>query len=79
MFRGIIWVPLIMIPHSSLRASKGVLPLAWGFFRLRVGMLLNPLKGGRLISDAQPSGVGPEASEEWLLLRGLHVSLCRYR
>jgi hypothetical protein len=50
-FRGIIWVPLIMIPGSSPRASKEVLALTWGFFCLRGGMLLNSLKGGRLIFE----------------------------
>ena len=80
MFRGIIWVTLIMIPDSSTRASKEVLALAWGFRRPLVDVLLNPLKCGRLIFygcvRAHPSGVAHEASEEWLLLRGLYVSLC---
>jgi hypothetical protein len=57
-----------MIPDSSPRASKEVLALASGFCRPLACMLLNPLKGDRLISDgcarAHPSGVAPEASEE---------------
>jgi hypothetical protein len=51
MFRGIIQVPLIMIPDSIPRTSKYVLALAWGFCHPLVVMLLNPSKGGRLIFD----------------------------
>jgi hypothetical protein len=83
MLRGITWVPLIMIPNSSPRASKEVQAFVWGFCRPLAGELLNPLKGGRLISEGcarvHPSGVAPKASEEWLLLQGLYVSFCRYR
>jgi hypothetical protein len=79
MRRGIIRVPLIMIPDSSPRASKGVHALAWGFCQTLTGVLLNLLKGSRFISDGcarvLPSGVSPKVSEEWLLLRGLYVSL----
>jgi hypothetical protein len=49
---GVLGVPLIMVPDSSPRASKGVLVLAW---RLGGG-------GGR---PPPPPGVAPEASEEW--------------
>jgi hypothetical protein len=56
-----------MVPDSSLRASKGVLVLAWRLCRTF-------LQGDRPFSDtfcsggcaqAHPLGVAHEASEEW--------------
>jgi hypothetical protein len=64
---GVLGVPLIMVPDSSLRASKGVLALAWRLCRIF-------LQGDRPFSvafysggctRAHPSGVAPKASEEW--------------
>jgi hypothetical protein len=64
---GVLGVPLIMVPDSSPRASKGVLVLAWRLCR-------NFLQGDRPFSvtlrsvgcaRAHPPGVAPEASEEW--------------
>jgi hypothetical protein len=64
---GVLWVPLIMVPDSSPRASKGVLVLAWR-------LLSHFLQGDRPFSvafrsgvcaRAPPPGVAPEASEEW--------------
>jgi hypothetical protein len=56
-----------MVPNSSPRASKGVLILAWR-------LLSHFLQGDRPFSvafcsggcaRAHPTGVAPEASEEW--------------
>jgi hypothetical protein len=64
---GVLGVPLIMVPNSSPRASKGVLVLAWRLCRTF-------LQGDRPFSvafrsggcaRAHPPGVAPEASEEW--------------
>jgi hypothetical protein len=64
---GVLRVPLIMVPDSSPRASKGVLILAWRLCRTF-------LQGDRPFSvtlcsggcaRAHPPGVAPEASEEW--------------
>jgi hypothetical protein len=64
---GVLGVPLIMVPDSSPRASKGVLVLAWRLCRTF-------LQGDRPFSvtfcfggcaRAHPLGVAPEASEEW--------------
>jgi hypothetical protein len=64
---GVLGVPLIMVPDSSPRASKGVLVLAWR-------LLSHFLQGDRPFSvafrsggcaRAHPPGVAPEASEEW--------------
>jgi hypothetical protein len=64
---GVLGVPLIMVPDSSPRASKGVLVLAWRLCRTF-------LQGDRPFSvtfcssgctRAHPPGVAPEASEEW--------------
>jgi hypothetical protein len=63
----VLGVPLIMVPDSSPRASKGVLLLAWRLCRTF-------LQGDRPFSvifysggcaRAHPPGVAPEASEEW--------------
>jgi hypothetical protein len=51
-------VPLIMVPNSSPRASKGVLVLAWRLCRTF-------LQGDWPFSVTFCSGVAPEASEEW--------------
>jgi hypothetical protein len=62
----VLGVPLIMVPDSSPRASKGVLVLAWRLCRTF-------LQGDRPFSvifcfggcaRAHPPGVAPEASEE---------------
>jgi hypothetical protein len=64
---GVLGVPLITVPDSSPRASKGVLVLAWRLCRAF-------LQGDRPFSvtlcsggcvRAHPPGVAPEASEEW--------------
>jgi hypothetical protein len=64
---GVLGVPLIMVPDSSPRVSKGVLVLAWRLYRTF-------LQGDRPFSvifcsggcaRAHPPGVAPEASEEW--------------
>jgi hypothetical protein len=64
---GVLGVPLIMVPSSSPRASKGVLILAWRLCRTF-------LQGDRPFSVAfrsggcarvHPPGVALEASEEW--------------
>jgi hypothetical protein len=56
----VLGVPLIMVPDSSPRASKGVLVLAWRLCRTF-------LQGDRPFSVTFYSapGVAPEASEEW--------------
>jgi hypothetical protein len=57
----VLGVPLIMVPDSSPRASKGVLVLAWRLCRTF-------LQGDRpfsVIFCVHPPGVAPEASEEW--------------
>jgi hypothetical protein len=60
-------VPLIMVPDSSPRASKGVLILAWRllshFFARGPAFLGCVFSGG--CARAHPPGVAPEASEEW--------------
>jgi hypothetical protein len=63
----VLGVPLIMVPDSSPRASKGVLVLAW---RLCRTFLLGDrpfsvtfCSGG--CARAHPPGVAPEASEVW--------------
>jgi hypothetical protein len=64
---GVLGVPLITVPDSSPRASKGVWVLAWRLCRTF-------LQGDRPFSvafcsggcaRAHPPGVAPEASEEW--------------
>jgi hypothetical protein len=64
---GALGVPLITVPDSSPRASKGVWVLAWRLCRTF-------LQGDRPFSvafysggcaRAHPPGVAPEASEEW--------------
>jgi hypothetical protein len=63
----VLGVPLIMVPDSIPRASKGVLVLAWRLCRTF-------LQGDRPFSvifcsggcaRAHPPSVAPEASEEW--------------
>jgi hypothetical protein len=74
---GVLGVPLIMVPDSSPRASKGVLVLAWRLllhffargpaflgcisFRWVRGVAFRAGGG----AGAPPPGVAPEASEEW--------------
>jgi hypothetical protein len=64
---GVLWVPLIMVPDSSPRASKGLLVLAWRLYRTFLQgdrpFLVTFFSGG--CARAHPSGVAPEASEEW--------------
>jgi hypothetical protein len=64
---GVLGVPLITVPDSSLQASKGVWALAWRLCHTF-------LQGDRPFSVAfcsggcartHPPGVAPEASEEW--------------
>jgi hypothetical protein len=64
---GVLGVPLIMVPDSSPRASKGVLVLAWRLCRTFLQrdrpFLVTFCSGG--CARAHPPGVAPEASEEW--------------
>jgi hypothetical protein len=64
---GVLGVPLIMVPDSSPRASKGVLILAWRllshFFARDRPFSVAFCSGG--CARAHPPGVAPEASEEW--------------
>ena len=60
-------VPLITVPDSSPRASKGVLVLTWRicrtFLRGDRPFSVTLCSGG--CARAHPPGVAPEASEEW--------------
>jgi hypothetical protein len=60
-------VPLIMVPDSSPRASKGVLVLAWRlchtFLQGDRPFSVTFCSGG--CARVHPPGVAPEASEEW--------------
>jgi hypothetical protein len=60
-------VPLITVPDSSPRASKGVLVLAWRICRtfLRGDRPLSVTLCSGGCTRAHPPGVAPEASEEW--------------
>jgi hypothetical protein len=64
---GVLGVPLIMVPDSSPRASKGVLVLAWRLCRTFLQrdrpFLVTFCSSG--CARAHPPGVAPEASEEW--------------
>jgi hypothetical protein len=62
---GVLGVPLIMVPDSSPRASKGVLILALEAFVALFckGTGLAFRSGG--CARAHLPGVAPEASEEW--------------
>jgi hypothetical protein len=56
-----------MVPDSSPRASKGVLILAWrllSHFFARGPAFLGCVSF-RWVRASAPSGVAPEASEEW--------------
>jgi hypothetical protein len=63
----VLGVPLIMVPNSSPRASKGVLVLAWRLCRTFLQgdqpFSVTFCSGG--CARAHPPGVSPEASEEW--------------
>jgi hypothetical protein len=63
----VLGVPLVMVPDSSPRASKGVLVLAWRLCRTFLQgdqyFSVTFCSGGR--ARAHPPGVSPEASEEW--------------
>jgi hypothetical protein len=64
---GVLGVPLIMVPDSSPRASKGVLILAWrllSHFFARGPTFLGCVSF-RWVRASAPAGVAPEASEEW--------------
>jgi hypothetical protein len=63
---GALGVPLITVPDSSPRASKGVRALAWRFYRIfaRGPALLGYILFWWVRASAPP-GVAPEASEEW--------------
>jgi hypothetical protein len=63
----VLGVPLITVPDSSPRASKGVLVLAWRLCRIfceGTGTFSVILCSGGC-ARAHPPGVAPEASEEW--------------
>jgi hypothetical protein len=64
----VLGVPLIMVPDSSPRASKGVLVLAWRllshfFLQGDRPFSVTLCSGG--CTRAHPPGVAPEASKEW--------------
>jgi hypothetical protein len=63
----VLGVPLIMVPDSSPRASKGVLVLPWRLCRTFLQgdqpFLVIFYSGG--CARAHLPGVAPEASEEW--------------
>jgi hypothetical protein len=63
---GVLGVPLIMVPDSSPRASKGVLVLAWRVLShvFARGSAFLGCISFRWVR-APPPGVAPEASEEW--------------
>jgi hypothetical protein len=64
---GVLGVPLIMVPDSSPRASKGVLILAWrllSHFFARGPAFLGCVSF-RWVHASAPAGCTPEASEEW--------------
>jgi hypothetical protein len=62
----VLGIPLIMVPDSSPRASKGVLVLVWRLCRtfLQGDWPFSVIfcSGG---APPPPPGVAPEASEEW--------------
>jgi hypothetical protein len=60
-------VPLITVPDSSPRASKGVLVLAWRLCRtfLRGDRPFSVILCSGGCTRAHPPCVAPEASEEW--------------
>jgi hypothetical protein len=64
---GVLGVPLITVPDSSPRASKGVLVLAWRLCRtfLRGYRPFSVILCSGGCARAHPPGVAPEASEEW--------------
>jgi hypothetical protein len=63
----VLGVPLITVPDSSPRASKGVLVLAWRLWR--IFFVRGPAFLGytlfRWVRASAPAGCSPEASEEW--------------
>jgi hypothetical protein len=63
----VLGVPLIMVPDSSPRASKGVLVITWRLCRTFLQgdqpFSVTFCSGG--CARAHPPGVAPEASEEW--------------
>jgi hypothetical protein len=64
---GALGVPLIMVPDSSPRASKGVLVLAWrllSHFFARGPAFLGCISFW-WVRTSHPPGVAPKASEEW--------------
>jgi hypothetical protein len=61
---GVFGVPLIMVPDSSPRASKGVLVLAWRLL-LRFFARGPAFLGCVSFRWVPPPGVAPEASEDW--------------
>jgi hypothetical protein len=63
----VLGVPLIMVPDSSPRASKGVLVLAWRLCRtfLRGDRPFSVILCSGGCARAHPPGVAPKASEEW--------------
>jgi hypothetical protein len=63
----VLGVPLIMVPDSSARASKGVLVLAWRLCRtfLQGDQPSLVTFCSSECARAHPPGVAPEASKEW--------------
>jgi hypothetical protein len=64
---GVLGVPLIKVPDSSPRASKGVLILAWrllSHFFARGPAFLGCVSF-RWVRTSAPAGCSPQASEEW--------------
>jgi hypothetical protein len=63
----VLGVPLMTVPDSSPRASKGVLALAWRLCRtfLRGDQPFSVILCSGGCVRAHPPGVAPEASEEW--------------
>jgi hypothetical protein len=63
---GVLGVPLITVPDSSPRASKGVWALAWRFCRIFArGLTSSGYVWFRWVRASAPVGCSPEASEEW--------------
>jgi hypothetical protein len=64
---GVLGVPLITVPDSCPRASKGVLILAWRLCRtfLRGDRPFSVILCSGGCARAHPPGVAPEASKEW--------------
>jgi hypothetical protein len=64
---GVLGVPLIMVPDSSPRASKGVLILAWRLLShfLARGSAFLGFVLFRWVRASAPAGCSPRGLEEW--------------